>query len=256
MKLSYVLFILFVTLLSVLGHSLHNRRTLKLSTVPYSFLRITEYNPIHLSPNNTMKEESITEKPSNAHLPLSFDLHRDALADESMTSIADVSSSPDPNPSSYVESVESVETLSNEFSPTSGSSETAIEFIGDSSSQVVNTTSVVENENENVRVSMDIVENESVSEDVVENENESEGKDEGKGERNLDKILFSKTSYSSTPYPEQEEMLREVLHYNINYNDTSIQSRDWDLVVCTTYEGVVSDDLMLSINNRFIFIFI
>ena len=48
------------------------------------------------------------------------------------------------------------------------------------------------------------------------------------------------------------ELLQEIRLYNINYNDTSIQSRDWDLVVCTTYEGVVSDVLMLFTNNLFL----
>ena len=229
MKLSYVLFILFITALSILGHSLHNRRTSKLSTVPYSFLRITEYNTIHPSPNNTMKDESITEKPVNTHLPLLFDLHRDTVADESVTSNADASVSSSPNPSSMVESVESV---LNAFSPTSGSSETTNESVDDPGLLVVNTTSAVENESGN--------------------ENEDEGGENELNETILDQILFSKTTYSLTPYPEQEEMLREVLHYNINYNDTSIQSRDWDLVVCTTYEGVVSDVLMLFTNNLFL----
>ena len=46
------------------------------------------------------------------------------------------------------------------------------------------------------------------------------------------------------PFPdfEQAEVIREILNYNIDFNDTCSDSRKWDLIICTTYDNIVCLD--------------
>ena len=53
------------------------------------------------------------------------------------------------------------------------------------------------------------------------------------------------TTATPTPTPtlppdlEQEEAIREILNYNIDFNDTRSSSRKWDLIICTSYGNTV-----------------
>ena len=62
---------------------------------------------------------------------------------------------------------------------------------------------------------------------------------------NLTSANTTTTTATPTPTPtlppdlEQEEAIREILNYNIDFNDTRSSSRKWDLIICTSYGNTV-----------------